>query len=207
MKTLSGAAVPVVAFKRLLLLVCGSSSGADPAYRQAAAALGQEVARRGLRLVYGGGNVGLMGVLADAALAAGGEVVGVIPRALEAREVAHRDLTELVVVGTMHDRKARMADLADAFVALPGGYGTFEEFCEVYTRTQLGVRAKPCGLLNVRGYYDPLMALFDRAEADRFLRHERRALVQMDTTAARLLDALTAWVPATTDKWIDRDQR
>ncbi len=191
---------------RAVCVFCGSSLGADPAYRQAAAALGQEVARRGLRLVYGGGNVGLMGVVADAALAAGGAVVGVIPRALEAREVAHRGLTELIVVGTMHDRKARMAELADAFVALPGGFGTFEEFCEVLTWTQLGVHAKPCGLLNVNGYYDPLLALFDRAAAERFLRPVHRALVLTETTATGLLDALAAWVPTTTHKWIDRDQ-
>jgi uncharacterized protein (TIGR00730 family) len=191
---------------RSVCVFCGSSPGADPIYREAAVALGREVAGRGLRLVYGGGNVGLMGIVADAALAAGGEVIGIIPRALAAREVAHRGLTELVVVETMHDRKARMADLADAFVALPGGYGTFEEFCEVLTWTQLGVHAKPCGVLNVNGYYDPLLALFDRAVADRFLRPENRALVLTDTTAAGLLDALATWVPTAVDKWIDRSQ-
>jgi uncharacterized protein (TIGR00730 family) len=147
-----------------------------------------------------------MGVLADSALAAGGEVVGVIPHALEAREVAHRHLTELVVVATMHDRKARMADLSDAFVALPGGFGTFEEFCEVLTWTQLGVHTKPCGLLNVNGFYDPLLALFDRATAERFVKPQNRALVLTDINAAGLLDALAAWVPVTTDKWLDRDQ-
>jgi uncharacterized protein (TIGR00730 family) len=191
---------------RSVCVFCGSSLGADPAYSQAAAALGQEVARRNLRLVYGGGNLGLMGVVADAALAAGGEVLGVIPRALEAREVAHQGLTELIVVETMHDRKAKMADLADAFLALPGGYGTFEEFCEVLTWTQLGIQAKPCGLLNVKGYYDPLLALFDRAAAEGFLRPENRGLVLTDTTAAVLLEKLAAWVPTTTDKWLDRDQ-
>jgi uncharacterized protein (TIGR00730 family) len=191
---------------RSVCVFCGSSAGSDPIYREATSALGQEVAHRDLRLVYGGGNVGLMGVLADAALAAGGKVIGVIPRALQAREVGHRGLTELLVVETMHDRKARMAGLADAFVALPGGFGTFEEFCEVLTWTQLGVHAKPCGLLNVNGFYDPLLALFDRAEADRFLRPENRALVLTHTTAAGLFDALTAWVPVRTDKWLDRDQ-
>jgi uncharacterized protein (TIGR00730 family) len=191
---------------RAVCVFCGSSPGADPAYRQAATSLGHEIARRGLRLVYGGGNVGLMGVLADAALAAGGEVIGVIPRALQAREVGHRGLTDLVVVETMHDRKARMADLADAFVALPGGYGTFEEFCEVLTWTQLGVHAKPCGLLNVNGFYDPLLALFDRATAERFVKPQNRALVLTSTTAEGLLDTLAAWVPVRTDKWLDRDQ-
>jgi uncharacterized protein (TIGR00730 family) len=191
---------------RTVCVFCGSSLGADPAFSQAAAALGQEVARRNLRLIYGGGNVGLMGVVADAALAAGGEVVGVIPRALQAREVAHQGLTELIVVETMHDRKAKMADLADAFLALPGGYGTFEEFCEVLTWTQLGIQAKACGLLNVKGYYDPLLALFDRAMEERLVKPANRTLVLTDTTAARLLDALAAWVPVTTDKWLGRDQ-
>jgi uncharacterized protein (TIGR00730 family) len=147
-----------------------------------------------------------MGVVADAALAAGGKVVGIIPRALQARELSHRGLTELVVVETMHDRKAKMADLSDAFVAMPGGFGTFEEFCEVLTWTLLGVHAKPCGLLNVNGFYDSLLALFDRAAAERFLRPQHRALVLADTTAAGLLDALATWVQPRTDKWLDRDQ-
>jgi uncharacterized protein (TIGR00730 family) len=185
---------------------CGSSLGANPVFREAAAALGRVIANRKLRLVYGGGNVGLMGGVADAALAAGGEVVGVIPRALGAREVAHQGLTDLILVETMHDRKARMADLADAFVAMPGGYGTFEEFCEMLTWTQLGIQAKPCGLLNVNGYYDPLLALFDRAATEGFLRPENRSLVLTDTTAAELLEKLAAWVPTTRDKWLDREQ-
>jgi uncharacterized protein (TIGR00730 family) len=189
---------------RAVCVFCGSSPGSDPAYRDAAAALGREVARRGLRLVYGGGNVGLMGILADAALSAGGEVVGVIPQALVDKELAHQGLSELIVVGTMHDRKARMADLADAFVALPGGYGTFEEFCEVLTWTQLGVHAKPCGLLNINGFYDPLLALFDRAVADCFVRTEHRALVLTDTMASGMLDALDGWRGVTIEKWIDR---
>ncbi|HEX4589728.1 MAG TPA: TIGR00730 family Rossman fold protein [Gemmataceae bacterium] len=185
---------------------CGSSLGANAVYREAAAALGREIARRNLRLIYGGGNVGLMGVVADAALAVGGEVLGVIPRALEAREVAHGVLTELIVVETMHDRKAKMADVADGFIALPGGYGTFEEFCEVLTWTQLGIQAKPCGLLNVNGYYDPLLALFDRAATEVVLRSGLRALLLVDTTAAGLLDTLTGWVPVPTEKWLNSDQ-
>ncbi len=189
---------------RAVCVFCGSSPGADPAYRDAAAGLGREFARRGLRLVYGGGNVGLMGILADAALSAGGEVVGVIPQALVDKELAHRGLSELIVVETMHDRKARMADLADAFVALPGGYGTFEEFCEVLTWTQLGVHAKPCGLLNINGFYDPLLALFDRAVADRFVQTAHRALVLTDTMASGILDALDGWREVTIEKWIDR---
>jgi uncharacterized protein (TIGR00730 family) len=191
---------------RSVCVFCGSSVGANPVYREAATALGREIAGRHLRLVYGGGNVGLMGVLADAALAAGGEVVGVIPRALGARELAHQRLTEQIVVETMHERKARMADLADGFVALPGGFGTFEEFCEVLTWTQLGIQAKPCGLLNVNGYYDPLLALFDRATAEGFLKPKNRALVLADTSSAGLLDELAAWVPVPTEKWLDREQ-
>jgi uncharacterized protein (TIGR00730 family) len=190
---------------KAVCVFCGSSPGTDPVYWEVASALGREVARRDLQLVYGGGKVGLMGAVADAALEAGGEVVGVIPQALVDKEVAHRGLTELVVVGTMHDRKARMADMADAFVALPGGYGTFEEFCEVLTWTQLGVHAKPCGVLNVVGFYDPLLALFDRAVADRFLRPEHRALVLTDRTAPGVLDKLAAWKPMKVDKWIDRN--
>jgi uncharacterized protein (TIGR00730 family) len=191
---------------RSVCVFCGSSVGANPAYRQAAAALGREIAHRNLRLVYGGGNVGLMGVIADAALAAGGQVVGVIPQGLKSREVAHSGRTELIVVGSMHDRKARMAELADAFIAMPGGYGTFEEFCEVLTWTQLGIQAKPCGLLNVNGYYDPLLALFDRAAKERFLKPENRALVLTGTTGAEMLDQLAAWAPAPREKWLDRDQ-
>ena len=191
---------------RSVCVFCGSNLGTNPVYREAAAALGSEIARRSLRLVYGGGNVGLMGVVADAALAAGGKVIGVIPQALESRELAHQGLTELIVVETMHDRKAQMADLADGFIALPGGYGTFEEFCEVLTWTQLGIQAKPCGLLNVNGYYDPLLALFDRATEERFLKPKNRALVLTDTTAAGLLAQLAALVPVHTEKWLDREQ-
>jgi uncharacterized protein (TIGR00730 family) len=191
---------------RSVCVFCGSSVGANPVYRDAAVALGLEVARLHLRLVYGGGNVGLMGVVADAALAAGGEVVGVIPEALEFRELAHQGLTGLIVVETMHDRKAKMADLADGYIAMPGGFGTFEEFCEVLTWTQLGIQAKPCGLLNVNGYYDPLLALFDRAMAEGFLKPKNRALVLTNATATELLGELAAWVPMPTEKWLDRDQ-
>jgi uncharacterized protein (TIGR00730 family) len=185
---------------------CGSSPGVRPSYCEVAAALGREVVRRGLRLVYGGGNVGLMGVLADAALEAGGAVIGVIPQALVDKEIAHRGLTELRVVASMHQRKALMADLADAFIALPGGFGTLEEFCEMLTWLQLGLHAKPCGVLNVEGFFDPLLALFDRAVADRFLRPEQRAAVLAGQAPAELLDHLAACRPVTMDKWIDRSQ-
>jgi uncharacterized protein (TIGR00730 family) len=185
---------------------CGSSPGARPEYVEAAQQFGRVLAQRGLGLVYGGGHVGLMGAVADAALAVGGEVIGVLPRALFAREIGHSGLTELRVVGSMHERKALMVELADAFVMLPGGFGTFEEFCEVLTWAQLGLHRNPCGLLNVAGYYDTLIALFDHAVAERFVRPEHRALVLEDTDPERLLDRLaTAHVPAL-DKWLDRDQ-
>ena len=145
-----------------LCVFCGSSVGVKPAYAEAAAAFGTLLATRGIVLVYGGGNVGLMGVIADAALAAGGEVIGVIPRALADREIAHTGVSELRVVDSMHTRKAMMADLSDAFVAMPGGVGTFEEFFEAITWTQLGLHRKACGLLNVNGFYTPLAAFIDR---------------------------------------------
>jgi uncharacterized protein (TIGR00730 family) len=189
---------------KAVCVFCGSSSGAKPVYRDAAITLGREIAERGLRLVYGGGKVGLMGAMADAALEAGGEVVGVIPQALVDEEVAHNGVTELIVVGTMHERKAWMADVADAFVAMAGGFGTFEEFCEVLTWTQLGFHKKPCGILNVDGYYDPLLELFNRAVTDCFLRPEHRAIVLTADTAVSVLDQLAAWKPAKIDKWIDR---
>jgi uncharacterized protein (TIGR00730 family) len=144
---------------RRVCVFCGSNVGARPVYGELAVALGQEIARRGLGLVYGGGDVGLMGVVADACLDAGGDVVGVMPEALVAKEIAHGGLTELRVVASMHERKAAMADLADGFIALPGGFGTLEEFFEVVTWTQLGVHQKPCGLLDVDGYFGPLLAL------------------------------------------------
>ncbi len=191
---------------RRICVYCGSSPGARPGYRQAAEELGRVLAGRGIGLVYGGGNVGLMGAVADAALAAGGQVTGVIPRALEAREVAHTGLDDLRVVGSMHERKALMADLADAFVALPGGVGTLEELVEVMTWTQLGVHAKPCGLLDVEGFYDHLLAFLDHAVQERFLRAEHRALLVHAGSAPELLDAFAAWEPPGLDKWIDRGQ-
>jgi uncharacterized protein (TIGR00730 family) len=191
---------------KAICVFCGSSPGFDPVYREIASELGREIARRRLRLVYGGGNIGLMGTLADAVLEVGGEVVGVIPQALVDKEVAHGGLSELIIVGTMHERKARMADMADAFVAMPGGFGTFEEFCEVVTWTQLGVHAKPSGVLNVNGFYDPLLALFDRALADGFLRTEHRGLVLTDRTVNGILDKIAESRPVRIDKWIDRSR-
>jgi uncharacterized protein (TIGR00730 family) len=189
-----------------ICVFCGSSRGSRPSYVEVAQRLGTALARRGTGLVYGGGRVGLMGALADAALAEGGEVIGIIPEALLAWEVAHAGLTDLQVVASMHERKARMADLADAFVALPGGYGTLEEFCEVLTWSQLGLHAKPCGLVNVEGYYDPLLALLDHAVAERFVRPEHRALVLEAAEPELLLDLLAGYEPPALTKWIDREE-
>ena len=181
---------------------CGSSHGRNPAYASAARALGRALAARHIGVVYGGGNVGLMGVLADAVLEAGGRITGVIPHALVARELAHQGLTELHVVDSMHERKALMAGLADAFVALPGGFGTLEEFAEAVTWTQLGLQAKPCGLLNVAGFYDGLLGFLAHALEDEFLRPTHSDIVVADTDPAALLDRLAAWNAPDVTRWI-----
>jgi uncharacterized protein (TIGR00730 family) len=186
---------------------CGSRPGVRPAYREAAVAMGRALAERGIGLVYGGGNAGLMGVVADAVLAAGGEAIGIIPQGLVAREVGHTGLTELHVVHTMHERKARMADLADAFVALPGGLGTLEEFCEVLTWTQLGIHAKPGGLLNVDGYYDPFLAMLDCVLGEGFMHSVHREMVLAETEPRALLDRLASYEPPNVPKWIGRGER
>ncbi|MEY4565713.1 MAG: hypothetical protein RLY14_683 [Planctomycetota bacterium] len=185
---------------------CGSSSGSKAIYREVAAAMGQAIAKRGMRLIYGAGNIGLMGIVADAAIKAGGEVIGVIPQFLVDKEVAHFGLTEMIIVNSMHERKARMADLADAFVALPGGFGTFEELCEVLTWSQLGLHNKPCGILNVANYYDPLLALFDHAVTERFLRSEYRSLVVSATDVEDMLKELESYRHESLQKWMDRDK-
>ncbi|MGD0471481.1 MAG: TIGR00730 family Rossman fold protein [Terriglobales bacterium] len=190
-----------------ICVFCGSSQGSRPEYRVAAEELGAELVRRKIGLVYGGGNVGLMGVLADAVLRAGGKAVGVIPEHLMEREVGHKGLTKLHVVRSMHERKALMADLSDAFVALPGGFGTLEEFCEVVTWAQLGLHAKPCGILNVLGYYSPLLEMFDHAVQERFLKPENRALVLARDSVVELLRALEEWRPVRVEKWLDRETR
>src|SRR5215467_644032 len=171
-----------------LCVFCGSSNGFQPVYAEAARTLGKIMADRHIGLVYGGGNVGLMGTIADAVLEAGGEVIGVIPEALVGRELAHRTVTELIVVRSMHDRKAKMASLSDAFVAMPGGYGTFEEFCEIITWAQLGLHRKPCAILNVDHYYEPLLTLFDHAVKEGFLKLSNRRLVIEETDPERLLN-------------------
>ena len=178
-----------------LCVFCGSSFGNRPEYAAAAADVGRLLAERGIRLVYGGGNVGLMGVLADSALAAGGEVVGVIPQMLVDRELAHRGITDLRIVTTMHERKAMMADLSDAFLALPGGLGTFEELCEALTWTQLGIHAKPCGALNVAGYFDHLELLLDQAVREGFVRPGDRGNLLIDDSAELLLARLEGQLP------------
>jgi uncharacterized protein (TIGR00730 family) len=189
---------------KAVCVFCGSSRGARPEYEAAAARLGQAIARSGRTLVYGGGRVGLMGVLGDAAMAAGGRVIGVTPRRLVEKEVAHHGLTELRVVESMHARKAMMAELSDAFIAMPGGVGTFEEFFEVLTWSQLGFHSKPCGLLNVAGYYDPMLAFLDHAVEQGFVRAEHRAIVLTDTEPTALLDRLSAFDMPIVPKWIDR---
>jgi uncharacterized protein (TIGR00730 family) len=189
-----------------ICVFCGSSPGLNPAFASAAQALGGELARRGIEVVYGGGNVGLMGILADAALAAGGRVIGVIPHALVTRELAHQGVSELHVVDSMHERKALMAQLSDGFMALPGGFGTLEEFCEAVTWTQLGVHAKACGLLNVAGFYDGLLTFLEHALREEFLRPTHHEIVVSDADPAALVDRVLAWQPPLVAKWIDRVQ-
>ncbi len=188
-----------MSFRRVCVF-CGASPGRSPAYARAAESLGRTLAGRGLGLVTGGGRVGLMGAVADAALAAGGQVIGVIPQRLVDREVAHAGLTELRVVDTLHERKAGMAELADAFVALPGGLGTLEELSEVASWAQLALHDKPIGLLDVDGYFAQLLAYLDHAVAERFLAPEHRAMIIDDTDAADLLDRLAERLPPP-DRW------
>ncbi|HSD22042.1 MAG TPA: TIGR00730 family Rossman fold protein [Anaeromyxobacter sp.] len=188
---------------RRVCVFCGSAPGSNGRYLEIAREVGRTLARRGLGLVYGGGSVGLMGAVATSALEAGGEVDGVIPRALEARELAHGGLTRLHRVASMHERKAKMNELSDAFVALPGGMGTLEELSEILTWAQLGLHAKPCGLLDVEGYYRPLVAYFDHAVAEGFLRPEHRQLVLVDGDVESLLGAFERYEPPPVRRWID----
>jgi uncharacterized protein (TIGR00730 family) len=193
---------------RRLCVFCGSSTGAGAAYREAARRLGELMAARAIGLVFGGGHIGLMGVLADAVLRAGGEATGVIPQALVDRELAHRGLTALHVVDTMHQRKALMADLADGFAALPGGYGTADEFFEVLTWSQLGLHARPIGLLNVAGFFDPLLSWLEHCVREGFVRPEHRQLLQVATDPEELLDLLMRYhALPTTPKWIGEEDR
>lgn len=198
--------VNIIEKMKSICVFCGSRTGSGAVYADAAKQLGRELARRKLRLVYGGGNIGLMGILADAVLAEGGEVIGVIPHALLVKELGHGGLTQLHVVGSMHERKALMAELSDAFIALPGGYGTLEEFCEIVTWAQLGLHPKPCGLLNVNGYFDSLLAFFDQAVSEGFVRAEHRALVLVGRTPEQVIGLLEMYRPVQVEKWIGRDE-
>jgi uncharacterized protein (TIGR00730 family) len=200
-------AFPEIENMRSICVYCGSNSGSKPAYAQRAAELGARIASEGLQLVYGGGNVGLMGIVADAVLAGGGEVTGVIPEQLVQWEVAHKGVTRLEVVANMHERKARMFDLADAFVALPGGFGTLDEMFEMLTWRQLGLGKKPCAFLDVDGFYAPLIGMIDRMVEERFLHAEQRH----DLWHGEDIDVLFAWMrdytPAQADKWLDEKRR
>lgn len=185
---------------------CGSNIGHKPEYASAARAVGAMLARQGLTLVYGGGSVGLMGVVADAALQAGGRVVGVIPHALQLKELGHLGLSELHVVDTMHERKSRMTDLADAFIALPGGLGTFEEIFEIITWAILGIHAKPCGFLNVAGYYDSLIRFLDESVSNGFVRVEHREMLLVGNEPGSLLDRIRKYRAPTIEPWVKRSQ-
>jgi len=190
-----------------ICVFCGSSAGSRPEYRACAEQLGAELVRRNIALVYGGGNVGLMGAIADSVLQAGGEAIGVIPEHLMAHEVGHKHLTKLHIVPSMHERKALMADISDAFIALPGGFGTLEEFFEVLTWSQLGLHRKPCGIVNVLDYFTPLLEMLDHAVEERFLKAQNRALVLARQTPTELLQAFEEWRPVHVEKWLDRETR
>ena len=190
-----------------ICVYCGSNAGSKIVYSERAAALGDRIAKEGLRLIYGGGNVGLMGVVANAVLEAGGQVTGVIPKQLADWEVAHRGLTELEIVGSMHERKARMFDLADGFVTLPGGFGTMEEIFEMLTWRQLGIGNKPCAFLDVDGFYAPLIGMIDRMVEERFLHAEQRTDLWHGEDIAGMLQWMREYQPAQASKWIDEKRR
>ena len=190
---------------RSVCVFCGSSPGFDSIYLETADLLGKTIARRGLTLVYGGAHVGLMGRVADAALSEGGHVIGVIPQSMADREIAHTGLSDLRIVSTMHERKAMMERLSDGFIALPGGMGTFEEVCEIFTWGQLGLHAKPCGLLDVKSFYAPFLSLLDNAVTAGFLKASHRDMVLVDSDPAALLDKFAGYEPPTTAKWLTRE--
>lgn len=193
-------------YMKNLCVFCGSNAGADPIYTQAAQELGKLMAERDMTLVYGGGNVGLMGVIADECLNHGGKVIGVIPNFLQDKEVGHDGLTKMIVVKTMHERKQIMADLSDGFVAMPGGFGTMDELCEILTWSQLGLHSNPIGLLNINGYYDHLKILFDHMVDQRFLHPQNRATVLSHSKPEQLLRMMDQYEPPDVEKWLDRAQ-
>jgi uncharacterized protein (TIGR00730 family) len=192
-----------MSMKRICVF-CGSNNGANPVYLETAATVGKFLAANDIELVYGGGRVGLMGKLADTVLAMGGKVTGAIPQSLAAKEVAHKGLTELHIVESMHERKALMAELADGFIALPGGFGTFEELCEIITWAQLGFHSKPCALLNVNGFYDHLIAMFDVAARENFIRPEHRKIVLIENEIGKLYELMRTYSPPLIEKWLDK---
>ena len=192
---------------RSVCVYCGSNAGSKPVYAERAIALGNRLAKEGLALVYGGGNVGLMGIVADATLEAGGEVIGVIPEQLVGWEVAHKGLTRLEIVANMHERKARMFDLADAFVALPGGFGTLDEMFEMLTWRQLGIGDKPCAFLDIDGFYAPLMSMLDRMVEERFLHPDQRRDLWHGDDIATMIEWMRAYRPADANKWMDEKRR
>ena len=191
---------------KAICVYCGSSPGRLEVYASAARALGQALVERNLGLVYGGASIGLMGLIADTVLQLGGRAVGVIPQALARKEVVHRHLSELHVTQSMHERKTLMADLSDGFIAMPGGIGTFEEIFEIWTWAQLGIHAKPCGLLNVAGYYDALSTFLDHAAAEQFLKPSHRSLLIVEQAPPALLDRFASYRPPRVQKWLDADE-
>ncbi|OIP16013.1 MAG: TIGR00730 family Rossman fold protein [Comamonadaceae bacterium CG_4_10_14_3_um_filter_60_42] len=191
---------------RAICVYCGSSPGRLDAYADAARALGEALVARDLGLVYGGASIGLMGLVADTVLQLGGRAVGVIPQALARKEVVHRHLTELHVTQSMHERKTMMAELSDGFIAMPGGIGTFEEIFEIWTWAQLGIHAKPCGLLNVAGYFDALISFLDHATAEQFLKAPHRAQLIVEQQPEALLDRFASYQPPSTRKWLESDE-
>lgn len=187
-----------------ICVFCGSNSGIDPVFLETAEKVGKFLVSENVELVYGGGRVGLMGKIADTVLANGGRVIGVIPEALAIKEVAHQGLTELYIVDSMHERKALMAELSDGFIALPGGFGTFEELCEIITWAQLGIHQKPCALLNVNGFYDHLIAQIDLSVSQNFIRDEHRRLVLVESEIGQLYELMKNYEPPIIEKWIDK---
>jgi len=190
-----------------LCVFCGAHSGSEPIYKHSATALGQRLAREGIGLVYGGGKRGLMGAVADAAIAAGGEAIGVIPQALVDYEIAHQGLTELRIVGSMHERKSQMADLSDGFVALPGGLGTLEELFEIWTWSQLGYHTKPVAIMNVDGFFDDLIQFLDKIVERGFVRPENRAMLIVATDADELIGKIRNYIPPAPPQWIRASER
>ena len=191
---------------KAICVYCGSSPGRLDVYASAARALGQAMVERDLGLVYGGASIGLMGLIADTVMQLGGRAVGVIPKGLARKEVVHRHLTELHVTKSMHERKTLMAELSDGFIAMPGGIGTFEEIFEIWTWAQLGIHAKPCGLLNVAGYYDALTTFLDHAAAEQFLKPDQRSLLMVEQQPQALLDRFASYQPPSVRKWLDADE-